>query len=243
MTLQSGIEPVCYNRRLIGLDMHTWKRHSDYPGTAIQNISLSGFGSDTACYSAFSIHVDSQTLKQGQFDFFSTFEKMNLQADAHTISFCDAENKDIDTVYYTDLDGSLSPSGVTSTNPSTILSNGASVQAFVDESKCTVDANGCYSYCSDTCFRSVRYQTMTTEMDDYALKACLWNSTTCTMFKGSRRSLNDYREFIAHLPVGNEYDLVFVNVIGEEVPPASDLTEIYEDNTCLSFAIFYVNLG
>jgi hypothetical protein len=158
--------------------------------------------------------------------------------DKTSVSFCDLVGTDIETVYLVDLDGSLSPPGVDSTTASVLLSNGRNIQKFVDPSKCAEVTNGCYTYCKDTCFRSIRYEIEGPETEGYELKICDAKiSQDCAFFYGSRRVNGnrnghlDPRTFIAHVPVGRNYEGTFVSNTGAVYRP-TDLKITVEDNLC-----------
>jgi len=193
-----------------------------------------GFGPDITCPKAFSIHLDDYNLEENQFEQFSTFANTTLVDGPSTISFCKAESSGLTTIHFVDLDGSFSPPGVVfPRGASTFMSNGSEILRFADPSKCTLMEVGCYTYCRDTCFRSVRYETPGTSMDGYRLKACKTSdSSNCSIFNGSRRGPNDPRSFLAHLPVGNTYNLVFLDALGHEVLPTAEFTETFVPNLC-----------
>ena len=48
---------VCRQRKLKGLDLHTWKLHKEEGGVSITNVDFSGF-SNTACDFPSAIHMD-----------------------------------------------------------------------------------------------------------------------------------------------------------------------------------------
>ena len=230
-----GLAKICRQGQIIGLDMHTWMLDSEYGGATLENITISGFddAASIGCGKT-SVRVDPFNLEENQFEQFSTFQNIRLEDGVNKINFCLAEAAGIDTVHWMDLDGSFSPpNAVRPTGVSTILSNGPDILRFVDSAKCTTNTIGCYSYCRDTCFRSVRYEIRGTAMDGYVLKACRKNdSQNCSIFHGARRGPTDPRSFLAHLPVGNSYNLVFLNQSGQEVLPTSELKEIPVANLC-----------
>ena len=230
---RQDVVKVCSHGQLIGIDMHTWTLHDDTGGGAtLEDISISGFDGSVSCNFATSIRVDNHNIKEKQFEFYSSFSNIQLEDGPDTISFCKADEDDIKTIYYIDLDGSLSPASASPTEASTLLGSSPEVNRFVDPAKCTVMGGQCYSYCSDTCFRSVKYETMSTSMDNWELKACKTNDPgNCSRFQGGRRGAGDPRTFIAHLPVGNAYNLVFVNELDQEIE-AADGTIQYEYNLC-----------
>jgi len=181
--------------------------------------------------------LSSQTLEQGQFELYTSFQGINLQDGAESINFCTAADDGIDTIYLIDQDGSLRPASVPTTGPATLVSNGPQIKKFVESGKCTEVTAGCYSYCHDTCFRSVRYEVEVPGTANYMLKVCRsGDSAECALFAGSlrdnpNRNANDRRTFIAHLPVGSTYNAVFLNNSGNEIELSSAVAE-YEESFC-----------
>ena len=232
---RQDVQRICnsQNRKLIGLDLHTWTLYNQEGGAYLEDISLSGFDDDDSACDRMSIHVDLHNIEANQFEFYSAFRNIQVQAGSESTSFCDADNMGIKMVHFVDLDGSLSPSGVSPKGASALLGTSPEIHRFVDQAKCTAVESGCYSYCTDTCLRSIRYETSGTAMDRYVLKACKANdSSNCSTFHGSRRGPTDPRSFIAHLPVGNEYNLYFLDASGRKVDPPSDGVLRYDFNVC-----------
>lgn len=185
-----------------------------------------------------------QTLEQGQFELYTSFQGVTLKDGADSMSFCAADDAGIDTVYLIDLDGGLRPSSVSTSGRATLVSNGPQIQKFVDLSKCTAVTAGCYSYCRDTCFRSVRYEVAASGSEKYMLKVCKnGDSSNCALFAGSRRSnspnSSEPRTFIAHVPVGMTYNAVFLDNTGQAIQVPSVLAQ-YENSLCAGgeFAVY-----
>ena len=132
-------------------------------------------------------------------------------------------------VYTIDVDGSMKPaSSINTTGASTLVgSDDGRLLEFVDNSKCTKVDPGCYSYCSDTCFRSTRFDLNVPDTAAYSIKVCLReNHSKCTTFKGGRREDTHSYTLTVHLPVGIAYDAIFVSVDGTQAsPPFRQSTE------------------
>jgi hypothetical protein len=241
-----GVAKICRQGQIIGLDMHTWMLNSEYGAVTLDNITISGFDDAASIGCGITnVRVDPFNLEENQFEQFATFRNIHLEDGVNKIDFCLAEDAGIDTVHWVDYDGSFRPPNTAQpTEASTVLSNGPDIMRFVDRTKCTVNTNGCYSYCRNTCFRSVRYEIKGTSMDGYLLKACRKNdSLNCSIFQGSRRGPTDPRTFLAHLPVGNSYNLVFLDKSGREVTTTSELKEIPVASLCpASSGTFVVDL-
>lgn len=154
---------------------------------------------------------------------------------------------DIDTVYLTDRDGSL---GSTTTTTSTVMSIGPTIEAFVDLSQCTRFDQGCFQYCENTCFRSVRYEIEGRDTDNFILRVCSTSDPNqCALFSDAKRynpsprAIDFPRTFIAHLPVGQTYEGTFLTNTGSVYTP-ENLAVYYEDSHCPSeMGVFDLTVG
>jgi hypothetical protein len=170
------------------------------------------------------------------FDLYTTFQDLQFEEGAEKINFCDANAAGIN-VFFTDLDGSLSPKRKKRTRPSTAMSNVPTMTNFVDKRLCMEDEGSCYLYCKLTCFRAIQYEVDPAETEDYMLRVCeATDSTNCVEFPGYVRfkdptSSFRSRTFITYLPKG-KYTSVFVNQQGQEVWPSYVTTSYQEDELC-----------
>ena len=231
---EQGVPPVCYRRRVTGVDLHTWTIFKGYGGTIFENVEFSGF-SDTQCREAYTINMDDHNIEQGLFEHFSSFSNIDFGQDGLSkVNFCDLVENDIDTVYLTDRDGSL---GLVPTT-STLMSLGERMEAFVDQSKCTRYEDKCFQYCENTCFRSMRYEIEGRHTEKFILRVCSTkDKDNCAMFKDSRRfdpnprAADEPRTFIAHVPVGGTYEGTFFTNTGNVYTP-TNLKVYQEDSHC-----------
>jgi hypothetical protein len=138
-----------------------------------------------------------------------------------------------DMLYLIDIDGSFRPDqSLAPTVSSLVASDNHMHLTFLDGTKCVDNLVGCYSYCRDTCFRSMRYYVEGPGQSSYKLKVCSRNSPSkCSLFKGGRRGNSGPHEFTAHLPDGQSYDAVFIDSQGNEITP-STITEVVEKTFC-----------
>ena len=145
-----------------------------------------------------------------------------MQDGPDSVDFC-VVNEDAHRMVYTiDLDGSLNPTTLINTaRESTIVgSDDGRIFTFVDTSKCTKVEAGCYTYCFDTCFRSMRFDLDVPDTEEYSLKVCVrGDRSKCTTFDGGRRENAHSYTLVAHLPVGNAYDAIFVSSDGSQATP------------------------
>jgi hypothetical protein len=180
-------------------------------------------------------------VKQGLFEFYTSFQGMNVNAE--TINMCIIQEEAFDMVYINDSDGTMSPDSVITQTPSSLLASDNNVLSkFLDPSKCTDVPKGCYQYCTDTCFRSVRYSVTGPGQENYLLQVCQKNDhSKCSLFSGGRRGTGGSHAYIAHLPVGLEYDAVFINALGQEITPTTIVAQ-YETTSCSMASTFDVQL-
>lgn len=163
---------------------------------------------------------------------------MTAEGDVTPLDFCRADHQGIHDIYISASDGSLGPQRDSSAHGiATIVSNQMAMLRFVDVEKCTVNAIGCYQFCEDTCFRSVRY-----EVDPAApiprLKVCRSDEPSVCLFISGHRRTNDItwstrdRVYRAHLPVG-DYTAAFVHRSGALTWPTF-VVEHVEEHSCPS---------
>jgi hypothetical protein len=168
---------------------------------------------------------------------------MKLSDGLNTINMCVVNEVEYELVYLIDLDGSFRPNPSIAPSVSTLVAsdNGMGL-TFVDRSKCIDNTIGCYSYCRDTCFRSMRYYVEGPGQETYKVKVCSrTNRSKCSSFKGGRRGNIGPHEFTAHLPDGQSYDATFVDSQGIPVTPTT-VTEVVEKTFCTS-SVFEVKLA
>jgi hypothetical protein len=175
-----------------------------------------------------------QTLKQGLFEFYTAFQGIQLADGLNSVNMCVVNNAEYDLVYLIDLDGSFRPDLSMARSVSTLVAsdNRMHMTFVIDRTKCSDNTIGCYTYCQDTCFRSMRYFVEGTGQANYKLKVCSrGNHSKCSLFKGGRRGDSGPHEFVAHLPNGQNYDAVFLNGQGQEITPSS-VSEVVEKTFC-----------
>ena len=214
---------VCRDESLYGIELHTWKHNPDETeATIIENVVFEGFEHSPVCPNAsFPFHLDDNT-QTTQFDAYTMIAGISVQDLSDTIDFCDSFHATVTDAYMTDLDGSLCTSFTN--GPSTLLGHHSVSQAFVDPAKCTENESRCYSYCRETCFRSVRFTTDPFDTEDFKLKLCKHfvgqGPPICIEILGYNQYERSFtqRAFIAHLPSGT-YDAVFVDRFGSETWP------------------------
>jgi len=226
--------------QIFAIELHTWKVE-DWGTFYLDNIDISGFANVQPAKSKI-IHIDDHNLLAGQFEMYTALSNIKIR-DNSQIDFCTIAEAGIDTAYLIDLDGSLSPPSVRTTQIGTLLSNGDNMLKFTQRGKCTSVLEGCYTYCSNTCFRSVRFITAQNSGmgGSTKLKVCeKGNSKECVFFMNATRGgERDARTFVAHLPAGKKYDAVFLNPSGQEMAPAEGDFK-FDESFCSSSSQFEV---
>ena len=225
MARETGIGKICSDQgRASGIELHSWRLRNIEGGFKLSNVDIRGFG-DLDCRDPSAIQMDPFSLKQGGFEAYTSFSSMEVEDGATFIDFCFAETGGVNSVYLIDLDGSLAPSSMSALGASALVSNNPKMTTFVDTSRCTLVHDGCYQYCQETCFISIRYEVDTTNSEDYELKVCQRdNPSRCIKMQWSKRENpgdpygDDPRTFLVHLPSGS-YDAVFVDGLGNAVWP------------------------
>lgn len=163
----------------------------------------------------------------------STFDRIQLPEGLPLIDMCLIESSTFDMLYINDLKSSLRPASmnVASTVSSTLIaSDNNELLKFIHPSKCVSVPAGCYSYCRDTCFRTVRVQIPA--QSSWKLKLCAQGVTpaVCVLYKLGRRGAGDYTAMV-HAPVGQSYSASIVDSVGKIVVPQSQKV-YYEENHC-----------
>lgn len=145
-------------------------------------------------------------------------------------------------LYVSDSDGSLGPGTMLSQGPSTLLaSDSDQLLAFVNVTQCAYVSAGCYHYCQNTCFRSVRYSYEGIGQENLTLRVCKRDEPTlCATFPGGRRGDRGEHAYIAHLPVGDTYAANLLDSSGAEIT-SGNLKESYEPSSCPAAAVFDIS--
>jgi hypothetical protein len=177
-----------------------------------------------------------QTLKQGILETMSTFDHIKLPEGPALVDMCLIDSTDFDMLYINDLNGNFRPSTMTvvSTGPATLIaSDNNELLKFVNTVKCVSVSLGCYTYCRDTCFRTLRVEVTGTKQATWKLKVCVRgiSPAKCVYYKAGRRGTSGPHTIMAHVSVGQLYDAVVVDSNGQKVAPTKQ-DVFYEENHC-----------
>mmetsp|Transcript_81410 Transcript_81410/g.217728 ORF Transcript_81410/g.217728 Transcript_81410/m.217728 type:complete len:1270 (-) Transcript_81410:160-3969(-) len=185
------------------------KMDSELNGVILDQVAFSGF-SKSVCSDATAIDLTSRLDGYKSFEMFSRYTGVTV-ADTDVINFCSGKSAGADDVYVTDSTGTLLDG--TDNTPSTLMVNSPEMMHFVEPSVCTENKDRCYTYCSDTCIRTVHYYVPESQSQDYTLKVCdRGNTSDCIELSGHVHSSHRWpRRFAVHVPSGRQYDAVFLN--------------------------------
>lgn len=238
MRRESGADPICGSQGMTtGIELHSWKFEFDEEGFNIRGVDVFGYD-HVDCGSTSAIRMDPFSLKQSGFETYTTFADVTVFDGPKYIDLCDAEASGMVGVYLVDLDGSLSTTIDPLSTSGSIVSNHHQMTTFVDQDRCTLVEEGCYMYCSNTCFNSIRYSIEQAGTENVKLKVCLKNDPVrCIEVLNSKRhdKGNPYgdfpRPYLVHVPPGS-YNAVFLDGFGNETLPSYVIQE--EDATFCS---------
>jgi hypothetical protein len=204
------------------------KMDSELNGVILDKVRFSGF-SNAVCSSSTAIELDSRLDGYKSFEMFSQYSGATV-SDANSIDFCRGKSAGARDVYVSDTTGSLLD-GVASA-PSTLMVNSPELASFVNPSACTENAARCYTYCSNTCFRTVHYYVPVGQSRDYKLKVCdRKDASDCTVLSGYVHSNHPWpRRFAVHVPSGREYDTYFLDK-GVPVYP-TNVEIVFQEKLC-----------
>jgi len=172
------------------------------------------------------------------FDLYTVFQNLQFEEGTEKINFCGPKAKNA-PAFFTDLDGSLDPrpSNLRRMVQSTIMSNDAMMEKFVDLNRCTEVAASCSIHCRNTCFRGIQIGVDPAGTDQYVLRVCkAVDSTSCVDFPGYYRGDDPTnaarsRMFHAYLPTG-KYSAAFITPEGNKVWPSYVEVAYQQDGLC-----------
>lgn len=166
----------------------------------------------------------------------TTFKNTRLVGGAPLVDMCIINDDTFDMLYVNDLNGNFHPTNNGNGVPGTLVANDNNqlLKFVIPTSKCTSVPSGCYSYCRDTCFRTLRINVDDYTQTGYKLKVCIRGVTpqVCTTFNGGRRDGQTTYTMMAHMPMGQLYDAMIVNENGNLIIPTQSYTVNFEDNQC-----------
>lgn len=167
------------------------------------------------------------------------------------VDLCEAKVNGVTDVYLVDKDNNLNGATATSRiveGTSTVIGDGSSILSFVDQGNCQSFPQNCYTYCQNTCVRTVTYKVDPTIDPSVRLRVCRSGGQANCVEVSSTYYFEDHDEdsdqeslmknsdadkprfFSVHLPKGS-YEAQFVDREGLVTWPTY-VEEVYEDALC-----------
>lgn len=149
------------------------------------------------------------------------------------VDMCLVDTATFDMLYINDMNADFRPASMNfalGTSATLIASDNNELLKFVNPSKCVLVPEGCYSYCRDTCFRTLRFEIL--GLASWKVKLCLQGSapSLCVLYKAGRRGGAEYT-IMVHAPVGQSYSATIVDKEGKTVVPKLQKV-FFEENYC-----------
>ncbi len=233
---------VCsWQSNVHGVEMHTFKHDRNLESTlqgAFNNVKFSHYN-DTGC-AVSAVFVTDDEDRYPTWDYWTAIENSQTEAVdlANIANFCKAAAKNIPDSYITDHDSAFGASLGISGGISTIMTytdTQTKMQAFVEATSCHDFAEQCFSYCEDTCLRTMTVRVDPSVSPDYKLKIC--KGSTCETYNnwlynsGSSANWADaFRTFSPALPSGS-YTAEFLDE-NNDVSWPRGVNITYEYDTC-----------
>jgi len=221
-----------------GVEMHTFRHSRTLLPTLqgkFQNVRFSGFN-DTGCDVSAVFWADDE-VRVGSWDYWTTLEGSTVDgvSEGQIANFCRAVNVGIADSYIIDKDSAFRDS-LGSTGPSTIMTHTnthTKLQSFIDPTMCQDYPENCYSYCENTCLRTVTFRVDPSISDEHKLKICKKDDplNRCEIFDNwyNHDTLDRFRIFSPGLPVGS-YTAEFLH--DNQVTWPRGLNVTYEVDMC-----------
>lgn len=242
--LSQGARNVCGNwptSYIRGVEMHTFRHDRNLQPTLqglFQNVEFSGFN-DTGCAVPAVFWADDEA-RYMSWDYWTSLDNVKVEGvEANQIAnFCRAVAVGIMDSYINDKDNGFGEALGISSGVSTIMTYTDSykkMQAFVEPTLCHDHVENCFSYCENTCLRTVTVRVDPALAETTKLKVCMKNDlqNRCESYD-SWYNNNDwadrFRIFNPALPAGS-YTAEFIDVNGDAVWPRG-VNITYEVETC-----------
>jgi len=224
-----------------GVEMHTFRHGrgileegfgSKVQG-AFKNTHFSGFD-DTGCETSAVFWADNE-VRVGTWDYWTYLEnsKVDDVSKGHIANFCRAVNVGITDSYIIDKNSAFGGTTGTSTIMSYTTTHNK-LQAFVEPTLCHDHPENCFSYCENTCLRTVTFRVDPGVSEGYKLKVCKKNDSQnrCETFQNryNHDSVDRFRIFSPALPAGT-YTAEFLDEL-DQVSWPRGLNVTYEVDMC-----------
>jgi hypothetical protein len=223
-----------------GVEMHTFRHSRDLLQTLqgkFKNVRFSGFN-DTGCDVSAVFWADDE-VSIGSWDYWAALEDSKVEgvSEGQIANFCRAVNVGIADSYIIDKDSAFGEALGSTGGPSTIMTHTnthTKLQSFVEPTLCHDYPENCYSYCENTCLRTVTFRVDPSISDEHKLKICKKNDplNRCEIFDNwyNHDTLDRFRIFSPALPAGS-YSAEFLDELNQVTWPRG-LNITYEVDMC-----------
>jgi len=152
-----------------------------------KNITFSGF-IDTGCDISAVFWTDDE-VRVGSWDYWTALEDSKVEgaSEVHIANLCRAVNVGITDLYITDKNSAFGEDHGSTEGPSTIMlytNTHKKLQYFVEPTFCHDHPENCFSYCENTCLRTVTFLLDPGISNEHKLKICQKNDpqNRCEIF-------------------------------------------------------------
>jgi len=223
-----------------GVEMHTFRAARDLEPTLqgmFKNVTFSGFN-DTGCTDSAVFWADDE-VRIGSWDYWTSLEESKVEgaSEGHIANFCRAVNVGIADSYIIDKNSAFGEAFGSLDGPSTIMTytnTNTKMQTFVEPTLCHDYPENCFSYCENTCLRTVTYRVDPAMSEKHKLKICKKNDlqNRCEIFNSwyNPDTKDRFRIFSPALPTGS-YSAEFLDELDQVTWPRG-LNITYETDMC-----------
>ena len=221
-----------------GVEMHTFRTDRNLLPTLqgkFKNVKFSGFN-DTGCDQSAVFWADDED-RIPVWDYFTALEDSSSEgvSEGQIANFCRAVNKGIKDSYIVDQNSAFGSNP--GNGPSTIMTYTDTIkqmQAFVEPTMCSDHPDHCYSYCENTCLRTMTVRVDPGISDQNTLKICKEDDpqSRCETYKSwyNHDTQDRFRLFSPALPAG-KYSAEFLDDSGQVIWPRG-VNITYEVDMC-----------
>jgi len=224
-----------------GVEMHTFRHNRGLDAALLQgrfkNVTFSNFN-DTGCDAPGVFWTDDE-FRIGTWDYWTSLEDSKVEgvSKGQIANFCRSLNVGITDSYIVDKNSAFGGPGSSAGQPSTIITHSSThtkLQSFIEPTLCDDHPDNCFSYCENTCLRTVSFRVDPSISDDHKLKICKKNDpqNRCEIFDNwyNNDERDRFRIFSPALPAGS-YSAEFLSDTNQVFWPRG-LNVTYEVDMC-----------
>jgi len=222
-----------------GVEMHTFQAATGLKPSLqgkFKNVTFSGFN-DTGCTDSAVFWADDE-VRVGTWNYWTTLEDSTADdgSEGYIANFCRAVNVGIKDSYIIDKSSAFGNAVDSIVGPSTIMTytkTHTKMQTFIEPTLCNDNPENCYSYCENTCLRTVSFRMDPAPITEkYRLKICKKKDqlNRCDIFNSRYDNDSRLRIFSPALPAGS-YNAEFLDDVDQITWPRG-VNITYEPDMC-----------